>query len=111
MEGFLAANPGLSSRFSHRVLFADYTADELVTIVNQHANASAYECSGPAVAALRGHFAAVPRGDSFGNGRYARQVLDAAVTRHARRMRTLESPTINDLCVLIAEDIPPPLNG
>ncbi|MDQ2589123.1 sporulation protein [Saccharothrix yanglingensis] len=108
MEGFLAANPGLSSRFSHRVRFANYTPDELVTIMTQHAHASGYECSGATVAALRAHFAAAPRGESFGNGRYARQVLDEAVTRHARRMRGLVAPTINDLCLLLPEDIPSP---
>ena len=73
MQRFLAANSGLSSRFSHRVRFADYTTDELVTIASPHA-AAGYEFSGSAVAALRRHFAAAPRGASFGNGRYARQV-------------------------------------
>ncbi|WP_329791566.1 AAA family ATPase [Lentzea sp. DG1S-22] len=111
MEGFLAANPGLSSRFSHRVRFANYTPDELVTIVNQHAHTAGYECTGATVAALRGHFAAVPRDESFGNGRYARQVLDEAVTRHARRMRGVTSPTINELCLLLPEDVPKPLES
>jgi SpoVK/Ycf46/Vps4 family AAA+-type ATPase len=108
MEGFLAANPGLSSRFSHRVRFADYSADELVTIVTQHVNSAGYECTGPTVAALRAHFAAVPRGDSFGNGRYARQLLDQAITRHARRTRTLTEPTMDDLCLLLPQDVPAP---
>ncbi|MFD0490226.1 right-handed parallel beta-helix repeat-containing protein [Saccharopolyspora spinosporotrichia] len=108
MEDFLAANPGLSSRFSHRVRFADYTNDELVTIVTQHAASAGYECTGPTVAALRAHFVAVPRGASFGNGRYARQVMDAAVTRHAKRLRLTASPTLEDLCMLLPEDIPGP---
>ncbi|MFT7841843.1 AAA family ATPase [Saccharothrix sp. BKS2] len=111
MDGFLAANPGLSSRFSHRVRFANYTPDELVTIMNQHAHAAGYECNGATVAALRAHFTAAPRGESFGNGRYARQVLDEAVTRHARRMRQLADPTVNDLCLLLPEDIPAPAAG
>ncbi|MGI5229464.1 right-handed parallel beta-helix repeat-containing protein [Actinoallomurus sp. CA-142502] len=105
MAKFLDANPGLSSRFSHRVRFADYTTDELVTIVSQHAATAGYELSSATVAALRTHFAAVPRGPSFGNGRYARQVLDGAVTRHARRMRQKESPTVQDLCLLLREDV------
>jgi SpoVK/Ycf46/Vps4 family AAA+-type ATPase len=108
MAGFLAANPGLSSRFSHRVRFADYTPDELVTIVNQHATDAGYECNGPAVAALRTHFAKMRRGESFGNGRYARQVLDASIAHHARRTRSLTDPTMDDLCVLLPEDVPPP---
>ncbi|PWV80015.1 AAA+-type ATPase, SpoVK/Ycf46/Vps4 family [Prauserella marina] len=108
MAGFLDANPGLSSRFSHRVRFADYTADELVTIVNQHATETGYECTGPTVAALRTHFANMHRGDSFGNGRYARQVLDETVAHHARRTRSLTDPTMDDLCVLHPEDVPAP---
>nr|WP_179725448.1 AAA family ATPase [Saccharopolyspora hordei] len=108
MEGFLAANPGLSSRFSHRVRFADYTPDELVTIVNQHATEYGYECTGPTVAALRTHFATMHRGESFGNGRYARQVLDETIANHARRTRSLSEPTMDDLCLLLPEDVPPP---
>ena len=105
MQRFLAANSGLSSRFSHRVRFADYTTDDLVTIASQHAAAAGYEFSGSAVAALRRHFAAAPRGPSFGNGRYARQVLDEAITRHAKRMRTKKNPTVHDLSLLLPDDI------
>ena len=94
METFLGANPGLSSRFSHRVRFADYTTDELVTIVSQHAARPGYELSSATVAALRAHFVGVSRGPSFGNGRYARQVLDEAVTRHAKRLRQTDHPTL-----------------
>jgi hypothetical protein len=88
------------------VRFADYSADELVTIVNQHADSSGYECTGPTIAALRAHFATVPRGEAFGSGRYARRLLDQAITRHAKRTRTLIDPTIDDLCVLLPEDVP-----
>jgi len=60
------------------------------------------------VAALRRHFVATPRGPSFGNGRYARQVMDAAVTRHAKRLRLASSPTLEDLCLLLPDDVPDP---
>lgn len=108
MHGFLATNPGLDSRFSHRVSFANYTPDELVTIVNQHATQTGYECNGPTVAALRGHFTAVERGPSFGNGRYARQVMETAIANHARRTRSLHNPTMDDLVLLLPDDIPKP---
>jgi SpoVK/Ycf46/Vps4 family AAA+-type ATPase len=108
MERFLAANQGLSSRFSHRIRFGNYSADELVTIVNQHATTAGYECIGPTISALRAHFAGTPRGPAFGNGRYARQVLDEAVTRHAKRMRTTKSPTVQDLTLLLPQDIAAP---
>jgi SpoVK/Ycf46/Vps4 family AAA+-type ATPase len=108
MERFLAANQGLSSRFSHRIRFANYSTDELVTIVNQHAVAAGYECIGPTISVLRAHFAGTSRGPAFGNGRYARQVLDEAITRHAKRMRTKKSPTVQDLTLLLPEDIAAP---
>jgi len=108
MNGFLATNPGLDSRFSHRVRFENYTPDELVTIVNQHATQTGYECTGSTVASLRGHFAAVERGASFGNGRYARQVMEAAIANHARRTRSLENPTMDELVLLLPEDVPKP---
>ncbi|MBT0770196.1 AAA family ATPase [Kineosporia sp. J2-2] len=108
MEAFLNVNPGLASRFSHRVRFADYTVDELVTIVCQHAATAGYECDGPTVAALRTRFAATERGSSFGNGRFARQVLDQAVTRHAKRLRGMASPTMQDLVLLLPEDFSVP---
>jgi Holliday junction resolvasome RuvABC ATP-dependent DNA helicase subunit len=108
MERFLAANQGLSSRFSHRIRFANYSTDELVTIVNQHTTAAGYECIGPTISALRAHFAGTPRGPAFGNGRYARQVLDEAITRHAKRMRTKKSPTVQDLTLLLPDDVAAP---
>ena len=108
MERFLAANQGLSSRFSHRIRFANYSTDELVTIVNQHATIAGYECIGPTISALRAHFAGTPRGPAFGNGRYARQVLDEAVTRHAKRMRSKKSPNVQDLTLLLPDDIAAP---
>jgi len=108
MERLLVANQGLSSRFSHRIRFGNYSTDELVTIVNQHATTAGYECIGPTISALRAHFAGTPRGPAFGNGRYARQVLDEAITRHAKRMRTKKNPTVQDLTLLLPDDIAAP---
>ncbi|HEV7935713.1 MAG TPA: right-handed parallel beta-helix repeat-containing protein, partial [Actinomadura sp.] len=85
MAHFLASNPGLSSRFSRHVEFADYTADDLVTIVQRQAAAQGYEIKDELLPSLREHFAAVPRDRSFGNARYARQVLDTMITRQAGR--------------------------
>lgn len=106
MERFLAANQGLASRFSHRIRFGNYSTDELVTIINQHAAAAGFECDGQTISALRAHFANIERGPAFGNGRYARQVLDEAITRHAKRMRTMASPTVADLSTLRPADVP-----
>lgn len=104
MAGFLAANPGLSSRFSRIVMFENYTADELVTIFCQHAASSGYECPDETLAIVRAHFDLVPRDRSFGNGRYARKVLEHIIARQAGRIRTMAAPTENDLRTLTPDD-------
>jgi SpoVK/Ycf46/Vps4 family AAA+-type ATPase len=110
MSDFLAANPGLRSRFSRYVTFDHYQPDELVTIFCQHAAAAGYECGSATVDALLAHFTAVPRDRTFGNGRYARHVLDEAVTAQAARLGALRaSPaSVDDMRELLPEDIPPP---
>ncbi|MFE5923239.1 right-handed parallel beta-helix repeat-containing protein [Streptomyces sp. NPDC056468] len=106
MEGFLASNPGLSSRFSKYVQFEDYTTDELVTIVTLHAAASGYECSADTLASLRAYVEAIPRDRSFGNARLARQLLETMMTSQARRLGGVQSPSLADLTTLLPEDLP-----
>ena len=48
--------------------------------------------------------ARTPRGDSFGNGRFARNALEAAIGHHAWRLRGIDSPTLDDLRQLVAKD-------
>ncbi|WP_285680322.1 right-handed parallel beta-helix repeat-containing protein [Actinoplanes sp. NBRC 103695] len=107
IEVFLAANAGLASRFSRRIHFANYSPDELVAIFQRLAMTSGYECPGETLVALREHFEQVPRTATFGNGRYARQVLDDSVTRQAGRLRTLASPTVEQLRTLTVADVSP----
>ena len=107
MAAFLTSNAGLQSRFTRHVHFGHYRPDELVAIFEALAHASGYECSWDTLAGLRRHFESVPTGRSFGNGRYARQLLDEAVTRQAGRLRSLTSPSVEDLRVLRADDIVP----
>ncbi|HUD37601.1 MAG TPA: right-handed parallel beta-helix repeat-containing protein [Streptosporangiaceae bacterium] len=104
MAGFLAGNPGLSSRFSRVVMFEDYTSDELITIFCQHAATSGYECPDETLAIVRAHFDLVPRNRSFGNGRYARKVLEEMIARQAGRLRVMGAPTENDLRTLSPDD-------
>ncbi|MFF3515821.1 right-handed parallel beta-helix repeat-containing protein [Streptomyces sp. NPDC002573] len=105
MDTFIASNPGLSSRFSRRIEFENYTPAELVTILEMHAARSGYVCSEGARVALLKQFEAVRRGRTFGNGRYARQVLDTMVTRQAGRLNTVEWATEDELRMLQVDDL------
>jgi SpoVK/Ycf46/Vps4 family AAA+-type ATPase len=111
MAAFLASNAGLSSRFTRRIHFANYSADELVAIFEAFARTSGYDCPGGTLVALRKHFEAVPKGQDFGNARYARQVFDEAVTRQAGRLRSVHAPSVDDLRTLLVEDVTPQLTG
>lgn len=107
MERFLSSNPGLSSRFSRRVEFTDYSSDELVTIVRQHATAAGYECGPGTGQVLRTYFESLPRDRSFGNARLARQALEGMMTRQAGRLSTLAAPGLEDLRLLLPQDAVP----
>ncbi|MFC4561916.1 right-handed parallel beta-helix repeat-containing protein [Nocardiopsis mangrovi] len=108
MNRFLASNPGLASRFSHRVEFADYSDEELVTIIRRMAESNGYTCAPETVERLHEHFAAVPRTASFGNARYARQTLERMMTRQAGRLVHVANATREDLTALGPEDVPAP---
>ncbi|MDX3372948.1 AAA family ATPase [Streptomyces sp. ME02-6991-2A] len=105
MERFLASNPGLSSRFPRRIAFADYSSEELVTIVRAQAANMGYECGPGTGPLLREYFDTLPRDRSFGNARLARQVVEAMVTRQAGRLSSLAAPTLDDLRILLPADV------
>ncbi|HET7823527.1 MAG TPA: AAA family ATPase [Ornithinibacter sp.] len=104
MAAFIAANPGLASRFRTTIEFEDYTDDELVAILGKLAEGADYELEPAAVERFREVLGRVPRDSSFGNGRYARNALEAAIGHHAWRLRETASPTLEQLRLLVARD-------
>jgi len=105
MAHFLNANPGLASRFSRYIRFENYTSEELVTIFHQQAAAAGYECPQETLDVVYRYIQSVPRGRSFGNGRFARQLLSHAITCQASRLRSLVAPTVDDMRMLLPEDV------
>ncbi|GAA3514261.1 right-handed parallel beta-helix repeat-containing protein [Actinocatenispora rupis] len=106
MGRFVAANPGLASRFTRTLAFDDYTADELVEIVADQARRHQYTVDGALRDALAGYFALVPRDARFGNGRAARQVFQEMTERQAQRVAEMSAPSPDDLMALSTVDIP-----
>jgi hypothetical protein len=111
MEEFVAANPGLASRFRTTIAFDDYTDDELVTILKLLAAGADYDLTPEALTRFRQVLAEAPRDESFGNGRFARNVLEAAIGSHAWRLRDVEAPTKDQLRQLEPEDLDPDLSS
>ncbi|RLL69962.1 right-handed parallel beta-helix repeat-containing protein [Streptomyces sp. Z26] len=108
MERFLAANPGVASRFSRTITFGDYSPEELLSIVEQQAEEHEYQLGEGAQEALLKHFTMLPKGPTFGNGRTARQTFEAMVERHAGRVSQLADPSTDELTLLYGEDLPGP---
>jgi phage tail protein X len=107
MAGFIAANPGLASRFPRTIDFPDYTEDELVGIFRTLCEDNAYRLDAEGEQRLRQALAAQPRGRGFGNGRVARNLFEAAVERQASRIVGTAEPSDDDLCALTPADFGP----
>ena len=107
MQDFIDINPGLKSRFTRTINFADYTDVELVTIFTSLGEKNNYSPTDDAVAKLHALLAAQQRDRGFGNARFIRNVFEEAVGRQAQRLTALEDPTDEQLCTLIADDLPP----
>ena len=107
MALFIVQNPGLYSRFRTTIEFPDYTDDELVDILLRLAGAADYDITEGCLARFRSILATTPRGPMFGNGRFARNLLEAAIGHHAWRLRDVAEPTVAQLRELTAEDLEP----
>jgi SpoVK/Ycf46/Vps4 family AAA+-type ATPase len=107
MSSFLAANPGLASRFATTVRFPDYSDDELVAIFQTMATAAGYQLDAGVADRLRTRVRAEPRDRSFGNGRLMRNLLDRAVSLQAQRI-TAQGDTAgaDQLRLLTVDDVP-----
>ncbi len=104
MAIFIAQNPGLASRFRTTIEFDDYTDEELVSILEQMAQAADYDLDQGCVDRFTAILLGTPRGPMFGNARFARNLLEAAIGRHAWRLRDVADPTVEQLRKLIADD-------
>ena len=106
MERLVSSNPGLASRFTRVLTFADYGADELVRIVEHQAEEHEYTIPDPTREALLAYFDTLARDEGFGNGRTARQVFQQMTERQAQRVADIDDPTTHDLVTVLAGDLP-----
>ena len=108
MMVFIGQNPGLESRFRTTIDFVDYTDDELVEIFALMAGGAEYDVDEPILERLREVLSGVERGPTFGNARYVRNILEAAIGHHAWRLRDIAEPTLEELRLLDVEDLAAP---
>jgi len=105
MAEFIETNPGLESRFATTIHFEDYTDDQLRTIFEQMVTKADFVATPACLDRLEHLVSTEPRGTGFGNARWVRNTLDAAIARHAWRLRDVAGPTVDQLRTLLPQDL------
>lgn len=105
MERFLESNPGLRSRFSRKIMFADYDGPDMLAIFGKMAEDHDYRIEDDAREELAGLFdeTYAARGPQFSNGRFVRNVFEKVI--EAMSLRYAEDPKM-DLATIQRIDIP-----
>lgn len=108
MDGFLASNPGLSSRFGQRVSFPSYAPEELTEIAELLASSSGDRFDVAAGRDLADVFDWVCREgliEGLGNGRFARSLYERAALRRDVRLAAQGSANAAELTTITSEDV------
>jgi SpoVK/Ycf46/Vps4 family AAA+-type ATPase len=109
MDRFLRSNPGLASRFSVRVSFPSYTAQELTRIAEMIARQAGDSFAADALPVLDQIFAdACEQGriDELGNGRFARSLFErASAARDVRVAHLGDAASAAELTTVAAADL------
>jgi SpoVK/Ycf46/Vps4 family AAA+-type ATPase len=107
MREFVDSNPGLRSRFANFVEFEDYTAEELLLILERVVEDQGYALSDAARMRAAEVFTVMieRKRASFANAREVRNLFERAVTGHANRLAKVAQPSKADLMSLEPADI------
>ena len=107
MRRFLDSNPGLRSRFTRTIAFADYSAPELAAIYRSLVAAQGFRLGPGAEDALAEACSVLLRArvETFGNGRAMRTLWEHTREAHASRVMRQADRTPDDLVRIEAADI------
>ena len=106
MNDFLDRNPGLRSRIAFHVNFEDYTAEELLSIVHLMAKNNEHKLADDVDETLLPFLERVCKKPNFGNGRFARNLIEGALFGQALRLtrQNFSTMTMDDIVTLKARD-------
>lgn len=108
MQEFVESNPGLRSRIGFVFEFSDYDADDMCLIADYQAKALGYSLPPNCSGMLTDYFAKLKRiqGDSWGNGREARKLIENCVLELAERLSAMRrKPKKSDVTAIGIQDL------
>ena len=109
MEEFMQINPGLASRFTHKLQIDDYNEDELLAIYKGMAQKEQYTLSQEAEFKLldKIYRMVVSKNENWGNAREMRNLLDATIQKLSERVSQLppDQVTTETYQLILPEDI------
>ncbi|HYD18842.1 MAG TPA: AAA family ATPase [Patescibacteria group bacterium] len=107
MAAFLDYNPGLKSRFTEIIPFADYTPAEMAEIYDKFLRDGHYTLTPDARVALGRVMAEAPNlfRENFPNGRLVRNLFEDSVKYAASRVMQLPAPSRADLTTITRADL------
>lgn len=107
MKRFLMKNEGLRSRITFHINFPDYNADELTEILSLLAEDRGYSLGEATLRKCRTIFADACKQTDFGNGRFARNLLEQAIMKQSQRImgeRDGHEVSREEILALVPED-------
>jgi hypothetical protein len=107
MADLLNSNPGIRSRFTRFMNFVDYTPEELSSIFATFCGEGGFSLSEAAATKALSIFEEqfIQRDSTFGNARFARNLFEQCLVRHARRITRADDISDGMLTLLEEEDV------
>ena len=104
MESFFARNPGLRSRVPFSVTFKDYSADELMQIVELEAKNRGFSINQKAKDTVLSICESAAGKSDYGNGRFCRNLVENAILGYASRLYGPKIPDSYEYFELVETD-------
>ena len=106
MQDFLNRNPGLRSRIAFNVNFEDYSPKELYEIAKLIAKKKGLVLSPGTEERIMPVFESAIITSDFGNGRFARNIIEKARLKQAQRLIKVDIPNVSceEIKALLPED-------
>lgn len=111
MQDFIDVNPGMKSRITNRIVFEDYSIDELYQIFKLNSDESKFNLSDDIEPILKSIFQEKSKDKSFGNARFVENLFQEVLIKHSRNtMKKIRNKEIEvhseDVKTIDVNDIP-----